>query len=267
MERHPYWKGVVLVMLMASLLAACEGGGARTAYPVQPTYNYVIPSTTYLRDCPGYECGVVTGVFSGDRVVVLDRNDYGWARVQLDRTGAIGWLSADLLSYGPVPSTYYVGYSTVYLRDCADHNCRAVQLLYRGDRVEKLDQDYRGWWRVRSAKTGASGWIPATAVTPRPGPPYYYVNVSSLALRAGPSTGNRILTTIPLNNQVEMLGSGVGGWVQVRDVRTNTIGWVAGRYLESFPVSHPKATVKKRAPGKKSAPEREKAPKAGPKAM
>ena len=159
-----------------------------------------------------------------------------------------------------MPTTFYVAYSTVYMRDCADYHCRAVQLLYRGDQVDKLDQDVRGWWRVRALKSGASGWVPATAISTRPGPPYYYVDVSSLALRAGPSTSNRILTTLSLNNQVEMLGSGTGGWVQVRDMRTGTIGWVASRYLESFPVYYSKAAPKRRAPAAKGGAESKGAP-------
>ena len=84
-------KGMLLLILALTLLSACQGtpsGG----YPVSPTYNYVVPATTYLRDCPGYECGIVTAVYSGDRVVILDRNEFGWARVQLDRSAAIGWL-------------------------------------------------------------------------------------------------------------------------------------------------------------------------------
>ena len=262
--------GVVAALMVAAvmLVTGCESPRGGASYPVTPTYYYVTPSTTFLRDCPGYECGVVTEVYSGDRVAVLDRNDYGWARVQLDRTGGIGWIPNDLLSFSPIPATYYVAYSTVYLRDCADYNCRTVELLYRGDRVEKLDVDYRGWWRVMSYKTRNSGWVPASAVNVRPGPPYFYVDVNSLALRAGPSTGNRILTTLGLNSQVEMLGSGVGGWVQVRDVRTGTIGWVAARYLESFPVTYPRTVPKKkRAPSKKGEPAEEEAPKAGPKAM
>ena len=266
--RLGWTRGILLILAAAILLPACQTtptGG----YPVAPTYNYIVPATTYLRDCASYDCGVVTSVYSGDRVVVLDRNDFNWARVQLDRSGAIGWIPGDLLSYSPVPATFYVSYSTVYMRDCADYNCRAVQLLYRGDQVEKLDQDYRGWWRVRALKSGASGWVPATAVSTRPGPPYYYVDVSSLALRAGPSTGSKILTTLSLNQQVEMLGSGVGGWVQVRDTRSGIIGWAAGRYLESFPVSYPKPVPHKRTPGKKGAPAEpeQPAPKAAPKAM
>jgi uncharacterized protein YgiM (DUF1202 family) len=267
MKGRPILVLVALILAAITLLGGCETPGG-VAYPVTPTYYYVTPATTYLRDCPGYECGLVTEVYSGDRVVVLDRNDFGWARVQVDRTGSIGWVPGDLLSFSPVPATFYIAYSTVYLRDCADYNCRAVELLHRGDRVEKLDQDYRGWWRVMSYKSRNSGWVPASAVSMRPGPPYFYVNVSSLALRAGPSTGHRILTTLGLNNQVEMLGSGVGGWVQVREVRSGTIGWVAARYLESFPVTYPKAVPKKkRAPGKKGAPTQEEAPKPSPKAM
>jgi uncharacterized protein YgiM (DUF1202 family) len=205
---------------------------------------------------------VVADVFSGDRVVVLDRNDYGWVRVQLDRTGAIGWIHGDMLSYSPVPATFYISLASVYLRNCADYNCPAVELLRRGDRVEKIDQDVGGWWRVRSFRSGNSGWIPASAVSARPGPPYYYVNTSSLALRAGPSNSSKILTTLGVNSQVEMLGSGVGGWTQVRDVRTNIIGWVYGRYLESTPVTYPKSAPKRRAPAKKGAPEPEEAPAA-----
>jgi len=258
--------GLILILLALLLVGACVQPGP---YPVAPSYNYVVPTTTYLRDCPGYECGIVADLYSGDRVVVLDRNDFGWARVQLDRTGAIGWIAADLLSYSPVPATFYVSLVSVYLRNCADYNCPAVELLRRGDQVDKLDQDGRGWWRIRAFRSGNSGWVPASALSIRPGPPYYYVNVTSLALRSGPSTGNQILTTLGLNQQMEMLGSGVGGWMQVRDVRTNIIGWVYGRYLEASPVRSPRPVPKHRSPSRKEAPESEPTPKASgpPKAM
>lgn len=249
-------------VLLLLIMAAAVGCQQPRPYPVTPAYNYVIPTITYLRECPGYECATVAEVFSGDRVLVLDRNDFGWSRVQLDRTGAIGWIFGDLLSYTPVPATFYITLASVYLRSCADYNCSNVELLRRNDRVEKIDQDYRGWWRVRSFRSGKSGWIPAAAVGIKPGTPYYYVNVESLAMRSGPSTSNRVLTTLGLNRQVEMLGSGTGGWVQVRDLKTNTIGWVAGRYVESFPVSQPRPVPKRPGPPKKPGKEPEEAPKA-----
>ena len=268
LPRHAF-TGLVLSLIMAALVGACE----RTTYyqPPPPVYYYVIPTTTYLRTCPSYgeECPILVQVFSGERVELLDRNDYGWSRVRLERTGNVGWILSDLLSFAPLPAVYYVAYQNVYLRECGDYNCRSLQLLMRGDQVEKLDQDFRGWWRVRSTKTGGTGWIPASAVSPRPGPPFYYVNVSSLTLRAGPGTSTKAITTLSFNTQVEMLGMSPAGWAQVRDTRTGLIGWVAARYLESYPVPYPKAAPKKKAPAKKGAPPVEEAPAAPaqPKAM
>ena len=271
MRRHHHLRAVILILLALTLVSACEP--PRSSYPPPMVYYYVSPTSTFVRSCPSYgdECVILATVYSGDRVELLDRNDFGWSRVRVERVGTVGWIPSDLLSYSALPATYYVSMNNVYLRDCADYNCRSLELLYRGDRVEKIDQDNRGWWRVTSSKTRTTGWIPVSAVSPRPGPPYYYVNVSSLALRAGPSTSHRTLTTLHLNNQVEMLNMGPTGWAEVRDLRTNIIGWAAARYLETFPVTHPKAApapAKRKAPSKKGAPEEpEEAPKAGPKAM
>jgi uncharacterized protein YgiM (DUF1202 family) len=259
------FKAMILIIMALTLLNACEGP---RSYPPPLVYYYVSPASTYLRDCPSYECGIIANVFSGDRVELLDRNDYGWARVRLERSGQVGWIPGDLLSLSPMPATFYVAASTVYLRECADYNCRALELLYRGDRIEKLDQNNLGWWRVASLKSRAQGWIPVSAVSSSPGPPYFYVAVSSLALRAGPSTSTRVLTTLGLNNQVEMLGMGPGGWANVRDMRTGTIGWVSSYYLETFPVSQARPAPKRKTPSKKGAPpEPEEPPKTAPKAM
>jgi uncharacterized protein YgiM (DUF1202 family) len=250
---------LLIILLSLPLISGCEMPAATSGgYPVTPTYNYVVPTMTYLRDCPGYDCGIVTEAYSGDQVVVLDQNSYGWKRVQLDRTGAVGWISADLLSYSPGPASFYVSLSTVYMRGCADYNCSPVELLHRGDRVDRLNQESRGWWRVKSLRTGQTGWIPAAALSIRPGPAYYYVNVNGLSLRSGPSTSHRILTTLRLNNQVEVVGSSMGGWLQVRDTRTNIIGWVYGRYVEAFPVKYPRS-VPKHQPKSKSQPSSPKA--------
>ena len=54
-----------------------------------------------------------------------------------------------------------------------------------------------------------------------------------------------------LNSRVEMLGMNAGGWSQVRDLRTDRIGWAASRYLESFPVSYSRPVPRKRPAAKK----------------
>ena len=118
--RHPVlylW----LLLLSIILVGACE---QPRAYPVTPSYYYVVPTTTYLRSCASYsdECYVVAQVFSGDRVTVLDRNDYNWARVQLDRSGVVGWIPGELITPSRVPSSFYVAWNSVYMRDCADYD-------------------------------------------------------------------------------------------------------------------------------------------------
>jgi uncharacterized protein YgiM (DUF1202 family) len=258
------FKGLMAMLFLMTLASACEGP---RAYPPPVVYYYVSPVSTYLRDCPSYECGIIANVYSGDRVELLDRNDYGWSQVRLTRSGQVGWIPGDLLSLAPMPANFYVAAATVYLRECADYNCRALELLYRGDRVEKIDQNNLGWWRVVSSKSRTQGWVPVVAVSPSPGPPFYYVAVSSLALRANPSTSSRIITNLGFNSQVEMLGMGPAGWANVREVRTGTIGWVSSYYLETFPVSQARPAPKRKAPAKKAAPEEEEAPKRAPKAM
>ena len=252
-SRH-YLKAALLILLMMTMAGACVVAPT-TVYAPPESYYYVSPSTTYLRDCPSYECTIVATVFSGDRVQFLDSNDYGWSRVSLLRSGAVGWIPSSLLSLSPISVNYYVATSTVYLRECASYNCRSLQLLTRGDRIEKLDQDNRGWWRVMSYRTRTQGWVPASTVSPSPGPPYYYVAINALNLRAGPSTNNRIIMVLSLNDKQELYSVTPSGWAQVRDLRTGIIGWVAYRYLETFPVRYPRAAPRKhRAPAKHKEP-------------
>ena len=84
-----------------------------------------------------------------------------------------------------------------------------------------------------------------------PGPPYFYVTVDGLALRAGPSTSTPILTTLRFNQQVEMMGTSDGGWFQVRDPGTGTVGWAASRYLQSYPGNYPRPVPRRRPPATK----------------
>lgn len=229
-----------LAALMLAVLAGCQTSPyyAYTPAPPPPEYYYVLPSSTYLRGCPSYgdECAIITQVFAGDRVQVLDRNSAGWSQVKAERSGMVGWIPASLLSLSPAPAMFYVSANSEYLRECADYNCRGLELLKRGDRVEKVDHDPRGWFRVLSLKSKKLGWLPVFAVSPQPGPPFMYVNVSSLALRSGPGTSYKMIATLSLNDQVEVMNMGAGGWAQVRDVRRNLFGWASSRYLEAVPV-------------------------------
>ena len=105
-------------------------------------------------------------------------------------------------------------------------------------------------------------WVEAP---PPPEPSLFFVNVSSLALREGPTTSAPQISTLSFNDQVEMLETS-GGWARVRDLNRGLIGWASMRYLQPVPASRPRP-VPRRQPStpKEPAPEPSEAPT--PKAM
>jgi len=103
---------------------------------------------------------------------------------------------------------------------------------------------------------------PAPAPAPPPPPPVYFVNVSSLALREGPTTSARLISVLHFNDEVELMGS-LHGWGRVRDIRRNLLGWAALKYLQPAPASRPQFVPPK--PQAAPEPPKEEPPKEEPK--
>jgi len=170
---------------------------------------------------------------------------------------------------------YYVIPNSAPLREHANHGSDVLHTVYQGDKVEILERTPTGWSQVRLVDRSGIGWIPSDWLSYSPdlrsGPmPTYYVNTSSLPLRNNASPRSGVITTLHFNDPVEMLGVGTSGWAQVRDLRSNQVGWVPPRHLSSTPVSKRKSSRRRRAPAHKAAPQKEKAPTgapASPKAM
>ena len=97
---------------------------------------------------------------------------------------------------------------------------------------------------------------------PPPQPQLYFVNVSSLALREGPTTAAPQIGTLQFNDEVEILETN-SGWARVGDVRRERTGWASMRYLQPVPADRPRSVPKRRAP----APQEPAKPAAPPKAM
>ena len=106
---------------------------------------------------------------------------------------------------------------------------------------------------------------PVVEPPPPPPPPVYFGNVSSLALREGPTTSASMITTLNFNDEVELMGTS-DGWGNVRDLRRGIVGWASLRYLQPAPADRPRAVPpRRRAP---AAPKKEEpAPAPAPKAM
>jgi hypothetical protein len=96
---------------------------------------------------------------------------------------------------------------------------------------------------------------------PMPEPQLYFVNVSSLALRQGPTTAAPQVGTLNFNDEVEILETS-SGWARVGDVSRSRTGWAYMRYLQPVPADQPRSAPRKRAPAKEPAK-----PAPAPKAM
>jgi Bacterial SH3 domain len=97
---------------------------------------------------------------------------------------------------------------------------------------------------------------------PPPSPPRYFVTVSGLALREGPTTSAPQIGTLEFNDEVVLLGTS-SGWGRVEDVRRQRTGWASMRYLQPMPANRPQSVPRRRAP----APKEPTTPAEPPKAM
>ena len=101
-----------------------------------------------------------------------------------------------------------------------------------------------------------------TPPPPPPAPQLYFVNVSSLALRQGPTTAAPQVGTLNFNDEVEILET-TSGWARVGDARRDRTGWASMRYLQPVPADRPRSVPRKRpAPAPKEPAKPEPTPKA-----
>ena len=88
------------------------------------------------------------------------------------------------------------------------------------------------------ACTEAGPPSPPPMVVAPPPPPTYFVNVSGLALRDGPSMASPQISTLQFNDEVQLMDTS-DGWGRLLDVRRNISGWASLRYLQPSPAHRP----------------------------
>ena len=102
---------------------------------------------------------------------------------------------------------------------------------------------------------------PMVETPPPPGPPRYFVTVSGLSLRAGPSTSESQIGTLDFNDEVELMDT-TDGWARVYDLRRDRTGWASMRYLQPMPADRPRTVPRRKAPAPKESPKPAEPPKA-----
>ena len=238
MLRRHQANGLILILLALFLVGACEPA----PYPVTPT-GITLPGPTSPTSgtAPGYECGIVTEGLSA-------------------ATGSSSWTATT--SVGP-GSNWTAAAPSARFPETDEPPARTrPPIMWLGTCIcgNALTTTAGRW----NCCTGATGWIRSTRTTAAgggscpsgpasaagyrvrgypPGPgPLITVEVNSLALRNGPSTGNRVIAQ-PWASTTgwRCWAPGPRAGSQVRDVRSGIIGWVGGPLSGSFPVTLPKA--------------------------
>ncbi len=244
MRLRDNFRAILLMALLLVLASACV-----TPPPPAPGGTFYLNSDmTYLRDGAGFDNHIVGQLYRGEQVERLDISESGWSRVRSGRTGQAGWVPSELLSPKPVPVAYVFITQTVHLRECPKESCPALQLLSRGDEVQKVEQNDQGWWRVLVAKSRNLGWLPAKVVAEKleqpqakaPEPQYYFVAVRRLTLRREPKANAEAVTLLQFNDQVEKLEQNQTGWLKVRQPSSGGVGWVQERFINATPLKFPK---------------------------
>jgi uncharacterized protein YgiM (DUF1202 family) len=239
---------LIILTLLLGLAASCAKPQV-VAPPEGPFY--ALPEMTYLLDSPGYGGNVLGSLYQGDKVERVEKKEIAgsnWWRVNVLRTGQTGWVQKELLSPDPVPTSFfYVNQDTLALLECPRSDCIPIQLLFRGEKLQRVEENDQGWWRVLAINNRSLGWVRAVALTDRlevaqqkePRKTYYYVAVPKLQLRATPSIRGQVIRTLEFNNQVQKMGE-TPGWLKVRQPASGAMGWIMQRDVESLPLLWPR---------------------------
>jgi uncharacterized protein YgiM (DUF1202 family) len=206
----------------------------------------------------------VAEIYSTDELIVLERGDQGWWRVQSQRDEKTGWTQRDLLSKSPVGAEdYYITPHAVPLRDAPGQDVTSRKMLMHGDKVQKIAEQ-NGWWRVLAEKDKSLGWIPAKTVSPTPPgqqrsgqddgqtagkaaetsvpapaarPSSLYVAAASLNLHVLPLRSSQVVKVLKINDKVEKVSQAGSQWLKVRYSDTGAEGWALAQYLKDSPVT------------------------------
>ncbi len=239
-----HFRSLIIFTWIAALAGACVTPASQ---PAGGKY-YLAADMTYLRDAASYAGNVAGQLYKGDQVERLEVGGSGWWRVRSGRTGLYGWVAAELFSPNPVPVPIFLVTHTINLRECPKEFCPSLQMLSRGDQVQKVEANDQGWWRVLVARSHNLGWLPAQAVAETleepqartPNLQYYFVAVRRLPLRREPLVKAEAVTLLQFNDQVEKLDQHPSGWLKIRQPASGAVGWVQERYLWNTPLKFPR---------------------------
>lgn len=140
-------------------------------------YGKVTASTLNVRSGAGTSYSVVTKVYKGDKVNLLESLN-GWYKIKLSN-GKVGWVSSDYITKinnsnndssnnNSQSGTSISGYgkvtaSALNVRSGAGTSYSVVTKAYKGDKVELLESS-NGWYKIKLS-SGKVGWASSDYIT------------------------------------------------------------------------------------------------------
>ena len=230
---------------------------AQSFVPELPLVTVSSSTGTILRGGPGTGFDRLARIGYGMQVTVLGVRADGWYHVLVD--DMVGYMAETVLSgsfpygYGmdsdnpaidnPLSNSetrFYINTRSaggvLNLRKSASSSAKSLGKFYTGTPLTVLNYTRNGWAYVRIGQT--EGYMDADYLTPTQptqlGDRRIIRNkrANGLNLRAAPSTGGELLTFIPNNSQVIVLGELSDGWCYV--LYENLEGYMLGSSLESI---------------------------------
>ncbi|MHB8067225.1 MAG: SH3 domain-containing protein [Desulfobaccales bacterium] len=160
--------------------------GLLSSEPVPMENYYVAVDSLELRECPSPDCPFRKILLKGDRLEKIAENEQGWLRVLVEKDATIGWVPLAQLSDRPTQpplkpepeekAFLYTAAANVNLYSLPLFSSKIVKTLPLNEKVEKLVQHGKDWFKVRHLLSGAEGWAAArdlkesrvTAEPPKP---------------------------------------------------------------------------------------------------
>ena len=127
MNSYRFWTFIPIFLMLVSITPI----ECRSSEAVGSLY-VVASEAALLRDNPAPDSGIITRLQNLDKVEYLDSNASGWWKVRSQRTGTVGWMTADLLSPAAPASPPAAPTKPVYFYANTPFDLRIIPLLYRG---------------------------------------------------------------------------------------------------------------------------------------
>ncbi len=153
--------------------------------PIIAKIYYIMADSLPLRNSPRQDVISRNLLDYGDTVKKIDENE-SWWRVLVEKDKSIGWIPAKMVSENPLEQAegekpeilesektgqdslttqpaskvayYFVAAGSLNLYIIPSIPSQVVKLLKLNDKVEKISQSGRDWFKVRYLDTGAEGW-------------------------------------------------------------------------------------------------------------